>query len=432
MIVITLLWLVVVAFVFSQSLYFVVNVLAAGLLYSRPGQVVTADAAVDPRPIHVLMPVYNERYDVLVDTLAGLYESDYPLDLVTVYLIYERDDAMLAGYLDRLKERAMDEGWNVAYVPVNRTALAHHVGVGWTPLASSMVPRTKAAALTYAFITLSFAGDDVITVFDSDTRVPADLFRLAIAGLEEYDVVQAKQTVRNLDDGWLPRLEAMGIAAWSTLVYTHTSRGPYQLLGKGYFLTARSLNELHEWDVDAVTEDLSLGLAASVRGFSLGIVDRYVQDLCPADGGDWIRQKRRWVRGPYDHLLSESLGWRARLRFWTFTVANQVVSLTNLVGVPVGIAVFVLSVAGYPFGFPWWFSLLVGFNLLCWAYYSAMSYLTAREAIVFDSAAQRRRYFLLVNPLTQLVYATVWAIPILLAVFDLVRGRRRPFEVTPK
>ncbi len=112
-----------------------------------------------------------------------------------------------------------------------------------------------------------------MTVFDSDTQVPLDTFELAVAGLTEYDIVQAKQTVRNVDDGLLPLLESMGIAAWSDLIYTNSAGGPYQLLGKAYFVPAGVLYDLDRWQLDAVTEDMALGVAAHERGCTLGIID---------------------------------------------------------------------------------------------------------------------------------------------------------------
>lgn len=50
----------------------------------------------------------------------------------------------------------------------------------------------------------------------------------------------------------------------------------------------------------------------------------------------------------------------------------------------------------------------------------------------FVSTGQRVRYFLRSNPFTQLVYATIWVVPICLAVWDVLRGRQSRFEVTPK
>jgi len=41
-------------------------------------------------------------------------------------------------------------------------------------------------------------------------------------------------------------------------------------------------------------------------------------------------------------------------------------------------------------------------------------------------------YYLLSNPFTQSVYALVWTVPLVLAVYDELRGAPPVFEVTPK
>jgi cellulose synthase/poly-beta-1,6-N-acetylglucosamine synthase-like glycosyltransferase len=421
-----------VLFVFSQSMYFVVTVVATLMLYVRQSNPVEAlDSPPTPR-MQVLIPVHRERREMLESTVEHVFEQEYPGDRIFVYVIYEPDDELTESYVHEVVADAREERMTVYPVRVNETTLLRHTSTFESFTTLDTRTRTKAAALTYAFITLSFHPDDVVTVFDSDTRVPTDLFSLATSGLQQYDLVQAKQTVRNVDDGWLPALEAMGIAAWSHIVYGKTAKGPYQLLGKAYFLSARTLNAIGEWEPDAVTEDMALGVEASLRGHSMGVLDRYVQDLCPSSVGAWVRQKRRWVRGPYRYLLDRRLAGWPRVRFTSYTVANQVLSVTNVVGVPSGIAYFVWSLRGtapeiHPF-----FALVLAVNLAGWLAYSAWSVAATEAAVNFDSRRQRLRFYLRSNPVTQVLYATLWTVPIVLAVSDVIRRRSPEFEVTPK
>lgn len=383
------------------------------------------------RPIHVLVPIYGEREAVLAETIAAIYDGTYPSSLVSVHVIYESDDVGAPAALECVPA-FRDRGYDVSAIEVDRNALAADRSPGEWVFTDSFVPKTKAAALTYAFMALSFDADDVITVFDSDTQVAPDTFELAIAGLREYDVVQAKQTVRNHGDGFLPLLEAMGIAAWSDVIYAKTAKGPYQLLGKAYFTEARVLQDLDKWQLDAATEDMALGMAAYSRGYTLGVLDRYVQDLCPADLRAWVGQKRRWVRGPYEHLLAPGLSPLERARFWGVTVANQLMSVTNVVGLPVGLCFLALVLAGrgVPVSSAVWPIVLA--NTVSWAYYSVRSYGATREGVRFADRRERYRFYLLSNPLAQALYAALWAIPISLAIADVVRGREATFIVTPK
>jgi cellulose synthase/poly-beta-1,6-N-acetylglucosamine synthase-like glycosyltransferase len=294
------------------------------------------------------------------------------------------------------------------------------------------VPRTKAFALASAYYSLDFGDDEIVTVFDADTLVAPDLFALAVTGLEEYDIVQAKQTVRNIGDGIIPKLEAMGMAAWSGVVYPRTAKGPYQLLGKGYFLRGRTLKRTRGWQPDEVTEDMAFGVTAYKRGLSLGVLDSYVQDLCPAALGPWVRQKRRWLGGPYRTLGNQPLSRFDQARLVGVTMVNQAVSLTTLLGLPAGIVVFVLVANSGPLSFPLWFTAVLFVNLLNWIAYSLLGYRETFAAITFDSRWQQIEFFLVSNPFTQSVYACLWSIPLLLAARDHVSGVPSVFEVTPK
>ncbi|WP_199243357.1 glycosyltransferase family 2 protein [Halopenitus persicus] len=434
-------------FVATQVVYGLINLSVASLLYSQPINVVEDGRAIAfdrgdaesetverdrIRPVHVLLAVRNERRAVIEETIADVFAQEYPTESIHVYVIHEADDDVVGGYVDDLAASAAERGWDVVPHQVDQEGLSYYLQANARLIAGDFVPQTKAAALTYAFASLSFEPDDVVTVSDADTKLPPDTFRLAVGGLEEYDIVQAKQTVRNVSDGWLPTLEAMGIAAWSDAIYARTSTGPYQLLGKGYFIGVSDLYALGAWDPDAITEDMTLGVAAYLRGYRLGIVDRYVQDLCPSDLGDWVRQKRRWVGGPYGHLFRDEFTLQERVRFWTFTVANQALSVANFVGVPVGMVVAWTAIAGSGVALPTAVTVLVAFNLLCWAEFTRRTYAATRRAVPLETRREKVRFYLLSNPLTQAIYAGIWAIPIVSAVWGTLHGAAPTFEVTPK
>ena len=419
-------------FVFTQALYFLVNLAVAVLLYAREPNLVPDEQPAEHRPIDVLIAIRGERREVIEETIAEIFDQEYPDDLIHVFVVYEEDDTAVTGYVDDLTREASKHGRDVASVGVDRESLQYYLRAEGRMLEGGRLPRSKAAALTYAFATLSLQPEHVITVFDSDTKLPPDTFALAVRGLEEYDVVQAKQTVRNHASGWLPTLEAMGIAAWSHVIYASASKGPYQLLGKGYFIDVGKLYAVGGWDADAITEDMTLGVEAYLQGYELGVIDRYVQDLCPPRFRDWRKQKRRWVMGPYEHLLDRRLTWRDRARFTTFTVANQMLSLANLIGVPAGLFVLWRTIGGVPFDFPRLLTAIVVANFATWLYYSIRSYAATRDAVQFASRPEKLRFYLLSNPLTQVLYATMWVVPIGGALLRFARGEEVDFEITPK
>ncbi len=423
-----------VMFVLSQSLYFANNVLVDLLLYGRTPAVVDEDSEAERTPtVHVLTPLYGERRSVVRETLEGIDRLEYPSERLAVYLITEPNDDRVNGYLGDLLAEFEGTDLTIDRTTVNRRTVQTFLEDGTWDITSEGVPRTKATALKYAFRTLTLPPNDVVTVFDADTIVPEDTFSLAVAGLEEYDVVQAKQTVRNHRDGWLPRLEAMGMAGWCNAIYTRTTRGPYQLLGKAYFMRVTDLWAVDDWQVDAITEDLTLGIEAYTQGYSLGVIDRYIQDICPAEFDDWLAQKRRWVAGPYSYLRYDDFAPAELLRFWVYSASNQLISVVNVIGVPVGILYFLLVVAGFELYNSLPLVVLTVVNLVNWVYYSLKTYQATRDGVEFASRREALAFYLAANPLTQLVYSMIWAAPIALAVRDYLRPPEDiEFRVTPK
>lgn len=431
----SLIFLLIVSYVISQSIYFINNILVDVLILPRKSEVVDVTQTPSSYPtIHILIPLYKEPKPVVERTLDGIDRLDYQNSRISIHLITESDDDMVGGYLAGLLADFDGRSLTVDSVTVDRGVLASFVEEDKWDITGDGIPRTKASAIKYAFRTLALPAEDVVTVFDADTIVPSDTFEIAVAGLESYDIVQAKQTVRNHSEGWLPRLEAMGMAGWCHIIYAKSSKGPYQLLGKAYFINVADLWEIGDWQVDAITEDITLGIDAYSNGYSLGIIDRYVQDICPVEFSAWLRQKRRWVAGPYPYLAHDDFSPLELLRFWTYSATNQLISIVNVVGVPAGIIYFVLSLAGVPLHQSVPLIVITGFNLANWIFYTGKAYQATESGVRFTSSNQKLKYYLASNPLTQLFYSILWAVPIVLSAKDFILGTKTPmeFHVTPK
>ncbi|NHN42162.1 glycosyltransferase [Halorubellus sp. JP-L1] len=414
-----------VLFVLTQILYFTGNITVLSLLLTPSKSVSRATADREP-PMQVLLPAYAEPRELIERTLECIQSTDYPTDRLHVYVVYEEDDDVLASYIDEL---AAD--WAIEPVPVRQSApVWDRIEDRWHD--GEAFPANKARALTYALHVLDFDPDDVVTVFDADTLFEPHLFQLAVTGLETHDIVQAKQTVRNIDDGWLPLLESTGVTAWSCNVYERLTGRPYQLLGKGYFTRAETLYRLDGWNPYSITEDMELGIRAYKHGCSLGILDTYVQDICPAAYDDWITQKTRWANGPYEVLANSMLSGYDRLQFVGTMFLNQMISVLNVVGIPIGLIEFYLYLTGSGHAFPAVVRMMVLFNLLSWVFYTYKALDATSSTQSFDSAWDRLRYHLRSNIVTQTLYATVWTVPILLALRSHLAEDDLSFEVTPK
>ncbi|MFC6769211.1 glycosyltransferase family 2 protein, partial [Natrinema soli] len=339
------------------------------------------------RRIHVLVPLSGSRREALEETLASIVRQSYPAGRVSVSVITGPDEPAVAELADAL-ESGRACGLTVELVETDDAVRASDQTTDDPPRTDRGGSRVGAATMAEAFATLSLADNDIVTVVNSGTRLPVDAFELAVAGLEEYDIVQAKRTAGNVDDGLLPLLESAGSAVHSDLLFANSNTGPYRLLDGGYFLPADvlasdALAGLERWRRDGATGSMPLGAAAFRRGYTLGVLNRYVRNRCPTSVDEWVREKRRQVSEPYRRRRAPNWSAFDRLRSVTGTGLTHLLAVTNVVGIPVGLVVALATVAG-------WLSLspllaaLVACNAVVWAYYSARSARTAWHAVPLE------------------------------------------------
>ena len=78
------------------------------------------------------------------------------------------------------------------------------------------------------------------------------------------------------------------------------------------------------WDPFNVTEDADLGVRASARGYTIGVINSTTYEEANSRIGNWIRQRSRWIKGYMQtslvHLRSprrliRQIGWRRTLGF---------------------------------------------------------------------------------------------------------------------
>ncbi|QLG48275.1 hypothetical protein [Natrinema halophilum] len=100
-------------------------------------------------------------------------------------------------------------------------------------------------------------------------------------------------------------------------------------------------------------------------------------------------------------------------------VVLHAVSMTNVFGIPIGALVLILTVSDTTVvSIPSFLTPVILFNVAIWAYYGWRSSHAAWEGVPFSSGWDRLRYSVLCNPITQALYATLWVVPIRLAVLD--------------
>ncbi|WP_175416373.1 hypothetical protein [Natrinema versiforme] len=376
------------------------------------------------RRIHVFVPVAGDRWDSLEGTLASIAGQTYPASQVSVAVVYGLEDRAAVDPSDAV-ESGRANGLAVSLIGIDGEIVTdarvtdRRAGTG-----GGSGSRTEAAALSEALATRSFAADDIVTACVAGTRLPVDAFELAVVGLEEYDIVRAKRTAGNVHDGPVPLLESMGSAVRSDLPSTNAGSEPCRPLEEGTFATARVLNDLEGRRRDDATGATTRGGTEPRRNGAVGVLDRYLRTRCPTAIDAWVQQSRQQVRDSYRCPHAPDRSRSDRVRFVAGTAVMHLLAVTNVVGIPLAIAVLVSAALGWvslagPLG------VLVACNAAVWAYYSVVAYRAARDAVPLEGWA-RLRYALVSSPLAHALYVTLWAVPIALALCDIVRGDEPP------
>ncbi len=409
-------------FIGSQSVYAGVNAVNDSL-FVKESHLVEEKDDFEEKPITVMLPAYREHRWVLEDSLNSLEATSYDQDKLDINLIYEEDDDIVAGYV-----RELEEDYGIGSIEVKEEdGIWEEINDAWLR-DNDEFPRNKARALNYALF--KEKPDNLVTVLDSDTVVPENYFSAGISGMKDFDLVQTKQTVRNTEDGWLPKQESMGMSAWSSTIFEKLGDGqPNQLLGKGYFMDGEDLLEMEGWNPYSATEDMELGIRAYKNDMELGVIDEYVEDLCPSDWGDWKEQKRRWLAGPWENFSELNLKEKAQL--YRYTLNNQLMTLNNVVGVPTGANHAYNTLTGTADPSDPLFMGITLFNLANFAWYSYQTIKATESSIDFDSRKEKAKYYGTTNPITQVAYSTAWAVPVGLALKDIAKGETE-FNTTPK
>ncbi len=225
----------------------------------------------------VLVPVYREPA-VVPTLLAALRRLDYPLEKLDVLLLVEEDDEQTIS-----AARAADPPpfFRFIYIPASQ-------------------PRTKPKACNYG---LAFCRGELVTIYDAeDIPQPDQLKKAVIAfrkGADSLVCVQAALNYFNPAENYLTRMFTLEYSYWFDYMLPGLDRLhlPIPLGGTSNHFRLGRLSGLGAWDPFNVTEDADLGIRASARGYTVGVVNSTTYEEANKAVKNWIRQRSRWIKG---------------------------------------------------------------------------------------------------------------------------------------
>ncbi|MGO9160090.1 MAG: glycosyltransferase family 2 protein [Streptosporangiaceae bacterium] len=278
---------VVVGLLFMAGVAFKFAVCMTGARRERHEAVTGADVAAlrdeDLPTYTVLAPLYREA-NVIGDLIANLAQLDYPVDKLDVLLLLEEDDAETIA---AAKAAGLPQWMSLILVPQG-------------------APQTKPKACN---VGLFFARGEYLVIFDAEDRPDHDQLKKAVIafsrGSDRMVCVQAALNYWNVYENFLTRMFTAEYSFWFDYMLPGLDalRLPIPLGGTSNHFRTDALRRLGGWDPFNVTEDADLGIRASALGYTVGVVNSTTYEEANRAGGNWIRQRSRWIKGYMQTVL---------------------------------------------------------------------------------------------------------------------------------
>lgn len=240
-----------------------------------------------------IVPARHERR-VIYDTVRRIWQTNYPKDLLEVVVVCSDDD-----------EETMMEARRAA----------HDLGSSNIQVVSySDPPINKPHGLN---VGLACTTHEVVTVFDAEDDVDADIFRMINTILLQQEVplgiVQAGVQLMNFRDHWYGIHNCLEYYFWfKSRLHFHAGAGMIPLGGNTVFIRRELLLRVGGWDADCLTEDADLGIRVSTLGEPIRVVyqaQHVTREETPNGMAAFVRQRTRWHQG-YLQVLRKRDWWQ--------------------------------------------------------------------------------------------------------------------------
>ena len=238
----------------------------------------------------VLLPVRNEQA-VIFETIKRVLHANYPATLLEVLVVCHEGDATIPEVRRAMRElgAANLRLETYAAAPINKP---HGLNTG-----------------------LQRSGNQVVTVFDAEDDIHADIFNVINTVMleEETGIVQAGVQLMNFRDHWFGLHNCLEYFFWfKSRLHFHARVGMIPLGGNTVFIRRELLVGAGGWDEQCLTEDADIGVRLSLLGEPIRVVydPEYVtREETPHSIGAFIRQRTRWQQG-FLQILGKG-AWRS-------------------------------------------------------------------------------------------------------------------------
>lgn len=360
--------------------------------------------------VTVQLPVFNEVH-VVERAIDAACRLSYPRDRLQVQVLDDSTDQTTA-----LAER--------------RARRWQRAGVDIAVLHRERRDGFKAGALAAG---LKRAQGEFVLVLDADFVPERDLLTALLPSMADPSVgmVQARWSHLNERDGWLVGSQAALLDGHFFVEQGGRYRGGlfFNFNGTAGLWRRRALHEAGGWQCDTLTEDLDASYRAQMAGWRFVFrEDVGVPAELPPTSGALLVQQRRWAQGG----VQTARKLLPRLLRGPFSPSVKLEAVAHLCGhlahpLAVGLSVLIVPAAAA--------RRHLGLDRLWWLDAAVFLAAVGPFAVFYLAAARMRgrRWGAAVRgAASALVLGAGLSLPLSRAAFRGLRGRRDPFQRTPK
>ena len=272
-------------------------------------------------PILDILVAARDEENVIERLVERLFNLDYPINKLNIYIIDDGSSDNTPLILDRLSKK---------FQKLKVVSRSPNAGGG------------KSGALNYA---LQFTHGEWVLVLDADAQLKKDSLIRLFSFVDEGDwsAVQLRKSVTNGSKNFLTSCQSMEMAMDTIFQYGRLSvAGVSELRGNGQLIKKDTLLACGSFNEDTVTDDLDLSLRLLLSKSKIGILwDPPVMEEAVENLNALLAQRQRWAEGGLqrffdygDQLFTNKIDYLQKFDltyFFILQYALPIISIFDLV-----------------------------------------------------------------------------------------------------
>jgi 1,2-diacylglycerol 3-beta-glucosyltransferase len=301
-------------------------------------------------PILDILVAARDEENVIERLVERLFNLDYPINKLNIYIIDDGSSDNTPLILDRLSKK---------FQKLKVVSRSPNAGGG------------KSGALNYA---LQFTHGEWVLVLDADAQLKKDSLIRLFSFVDEGDwsAVQLRKSVTNGSKNFLTSCQSMEMAMDTIFQYGRLSvAGVSELRGNGQLIKKDTLLACGSFNEDTVTDDLDLSLRLLLSKSKIGILwDPPVMEEAVENLNALLAQRQRWAEGGLqrffdygDQLVTDKIDYLQKFDLTYFFILQYVLPIVSIFDLvfsialydspiywPISITAFVLSGIAFWYG----------------------------------------------------------------------------------